>query len=111
MGEVATMSTGQRAGDDVVPGMAAAGYLAGTGRQDGPATLSLGVAVGDFAHGRLVGALMDEKTAVVVGRREPARPWPRRRHRPTRDIADREERCDDHHRKDDHVCTRPLPTR
>ena len=59
--------------------LAAAGYLAATGRQEGLATLSLGVAVADFAHGGLVGALMDEETAVVARAREPA--WLRRRRR------------------------------
>ena len=49
--------------------LAAAGYLAATGRPEGLATLSLGAAVADFAHGGLVGALMDEETAVVAGRR------------------------------------------
>ena len=39
------------------------------GRPEGLATLSLGAAVADFAHGGLVGALMDEETAVVAGRR------------------------------------------
>lgn len=49
--------------------LAAAAYLAATGRQEDLATFSLGVAIADFAGGGLVGSLMNQDTAVIAVRR------------------------------------------
>ena len=46
--------------------LAAAGYLAATGRQHELATLTLGVAIADYSRGGIVGALVDEQTARVA---------------------------------------------